>query len=856
MKKIGFLILLFYSLLSLEAQHVASGYLLDNDTRKPLQFAQITQQGFANGTSTNEFGFFSLTITGNKVKLLFGHVGFRSDEIMVNIENDTTYIGNVYLDPFPINLDEIIISGGLVTENRTPVTISTITTKTLQAELGDRPLPLIMNTIPGIYSSRNGGGSGDAIMTIRGFNQENIGILLNGIPISSVENGLVYWNNWLGLSKAMAEIQVQKGPGVSNAAINSVGGSLNIVTTSPSDSSGYELSYGVTSYGNQEMSVSVNSGIMKNGWNIAFSGSRLSGSGYIDGTYVNAWSYFLAMNKQLSAKSKLTITLLGTPEYHGQRTLTLSEKEHTYYGNLYNKDWGGLNGELKNASENFYHKPFLSLNHYFTVNNRTIWANALYISVGNGGGKWSENFNYAPSIFEYRNTSGQIDWPSIYDNNANNASYYMLANGDSVTGYSQNVETNFLASHIQTGLLSTLRYQLNEKIVLTAGFHYRYFKSDVREKITDLMGGQVFVDDYAWAVDGVAGRNQLKHTGDIIKVDNSSLVHFANAFAKASYSDATINAFFALGVNGNSYQRIDRYNYVNNQKSEIVYKTGFDVRGGFSYTFVNRHQLYINMAYLSRAPYYKYVFGNFNNVPVNPIKNENISTLEVGYRYNSRIGNAEINAYYTDWGNVSMLSNEYVQLEDSRQTRAMVNGLHAVHKGVEATFNYRLGRNAGIGLMASVGDYRWKNDIMATLFNNDNIAIDTIKVMANNLKVGGTAQQQAGVHLSLRPLKIFDIKVEWIYYNDFYATFDPVNRDNPDDRSQPYRIPAFQTANIYVGYHGNILRTPVYIQLNINNVFNDVHLVYAVDGEGHDLETVSGFWSFGRTFDVVLRLKL
>ncbi|GAH13941.1 unnamed protein product, partial [marine sediment metagenome] len=30
------------------------------------------------------------------------------------------------------------------------------------------------------------------------------------------------------------------------------------------------------------------------------------------------------------------------------------------------------------------------------------------------------------------------------------------------------------------------------------------------EQITDLLGGKYFIEDYSWAVDGVAGREQIK----------------------------------------------------------------------------------------------------------------------------------------------------------------------------------------------------------------------------------------------------------------------------------------------------------------------------------------------------------
>jgi len=856
MKKIGVFLLLFFAGTVLSAQHLITGSFYNNENGQPIADVQVAIKGTTIGTTSDLHGNFSLTTDLDKLTLTFRHVGYKYQEINMTNQSSTLDMGSMALVPLSVKLDEITITEGLVNHDNTPITISTIGSAEIRTQLGEQPLPLLMNGIPGIYSTRTGGGSGDAQMSIRGFNQENIGILLNGIPIGSVENGLVYWNNWLGLSHAMAEIQIQKGPGVSNVAINSVGGSVNIVTSSPQETPDYSVSYQVSSYGNQEISFSVNSGRMQNGWNVAFCGSHLTGSGYIDATSVNSWSYFLALNKQLTDKSKITITLLGTPDVHNQRNFTLTNAEHEYFGNKYNKDWGGLNGEQKTASQNFYHKPFLSVNHYYSVNSHTIWANAVYASVGYGGGIWSESFNYAPSIFEYRTSSGQIDWPTIYNQNAENTGNYVLENGDTITGYSLNVGTSYLASHWQTGWMSTLRHQVNDRLTLTAGIHYRYFNSLVREKITDLMGGKVFIDDYGWAVDGVSGRPQLRYVGDIIKVNNSSIVNFTSVYAQATYNNGRVNAYFSVGGNNNWYQRIDRYNYVNNQRSEVITKPGFDTRGGISLALGRNHEIYGNTAYISRAPYYKYVFGNYTNVPVHDLKNEHISTVEIGYRFKSRVLSAEVNAYYTDWGNVSMLSNEYIQLEDNTQTRAMINGLHSTHQGIETTVGIRIGENINLGLMGATGDYEWKNDIQATLLNNDNVVIDTIMVMAKGLKVGGMAQQQVGAQFSTKLLKMFDIKMEWIYYDKFFASFDPVIRTNPNDRQQPWQSPGFHTVNIYASMHTKLFNTPCLVQLNTYNLLNDIHVVYAEDGSDHTVETMHGFWSFGHTFDVMLKINL
>ena len=52
---------------------------------------------------------------------------------------------------------------------------------------------------PGVYTTKEGGGVGDSRVYIRGFAQENITVMINGVPVNDMENGRVYWSNWNGL---------------------------------------------------------------------------------------------------------------------------------------------------------------------------------------------------------------------------------------------------------------------------------------------------------------------------------------------------------------------------------------------------------------------------------------------------------------------------------------------------------------------------------------------------------------------------------------------------------------------------------------------------------------------------------
>lgn len=837
------------------SQYIINGQIKDAESGLPIANVHVITSNKLKGTSTDQSGWFSLNLADKKGSLTIKALGYEQYKIPYQVSQTHHTLDTIYLVPSSYNLEETVISAGLSKQEITPVAVSQIEGKTIRENLGDQPLPLILNNTPGVYSIRYGGGSGDADLIIRGFNQENVNILLNGIPINGVENGLVYWSNWLGLAQTASKIQIQKGPGLANLGNSAVGGSVNIITHNSDNNKSGTLTYQVTSYGNQQLSFALNSGKMNNGWDISIMGSYSYGPGYVDATYVNAWSYFLSMNKILNSKNKISFTLMGAPQKHGQRTLYLTNEEFQLHGNKFNKDWGSYNGKINNASENFYHKPFFSANHYLNISSDKILTNILYVSYGNGGGKWSESFNYAPTIFSYRNPSGQIDWDEIYNINANNEETYTLNTGETVSGYSLNVQTHFLASHIVAGYTSSYEQKLWNYFDLTAGVHYRYFNSYLREEIIDLLGGAFFIDNYSWAVDGNAGRPEVKTVGDIIKVDNNSIINYMNAYAQLLFKNKNINAYVSLNLNNNWYKRIDRYNYVENQTSETVVKPGFDSRTGVSYQINPQQKLYVNAAYISRAPYFKYVFGNFNNQPVQNLKNENIQTIEAGYEIKGWRWYFTAAAFYTNWQNVSILTNEYIQLEGNEQTRAMINGLNALHKGIEMETSIKITEKLSAGGILSFGNYKWTNNVTAQLFNDDNIVVDTVQVIAKGLYVGGTAQQQYGAFINSEILNFFKLRAEYLFYNQIYANFEPTSRANPADQQQPYEIPGYGTLNIYLGIPFSLFKSNATFQINGYNLLNSTHIINGEDGIDHDLATFRGFWSFGRNFEFSLRLK-
>lgn len=64
---------------------------------------------------------------------------------------------------------------------------------------------------------------------MRGFGQENVAVMVNGVPVNDMEWGGVYWSNWAGLSDVTRTLQTQRGLRASKVSAPSVGGTINIV---------------------------------------------------------------------------------------------------------------------------------------------------------------------------------------------------------------------------------------------------------------------------------------------------------------------------------------------------------------------------------------------------------------------------------------------------------------------------------------------------------------------------------------------------------------------------------------------------------------------------------------------------
>ncbi len=835
------------------AQGTITGKIVDANTGDPLIGATVMVEGTTQGCVADVNGEFSLQVSkkGNVI-LLFRFVGYESLTKTVNL-NKNQKLGEIRMTESSVGLDEVMVSASYVTADRsTPIAYSSIEPEALETKLGNKEFPSVLKSTPSIYTTDNGGGYGDSRVTLRGFDTDNIGVLINGVPINGMENGKVYWSNWAGLSDVTKYMQVQRGLGASKLGLSSVGGTINIITQTTDAQMGGSVYYGIGNDGYEKMAFSVSTGLLKNGWAISLSGSRTEGDGYFKGGEFLGWNYFVNVSKKINDAHRLSFTAFGAPQKHNQRgnkALIEDYRKHRD-GIRMNTSYGYINGQVvpTGYGYNEYHKPQMSLNHFWNINDHSNLSTAVYVSKSTGGGKrvYGDDKNRLQYDYQtgrpYAETSltpeGLIDYESVMRDNA------ASVNGSSVVF---TMETN---AHDWYGLLSTYTNNLSESLCLTAGIDGRYYKGYHYAEITDLLGGEYFIDN------NIKYRepNRQLFVGDKVNYHNIGNVMWWGGFVQAEITKALYSAFLSASVSDQSYRRKDegKYGkYASNKNFPVTtswqHFVPVSVKAGFNYKIGGFQNVFVNAGYVTKTPLMNNVFINNTNEVQKDAKYEKIVTAEIGYGLSLEKFNLNLNGYYTKWMDKSVTK----RIGDETAT---IPNIDAIHMGIELEASYKPCSTLDFKAMFSLGDWKWGDDVMFDLYNDKQEKIGSYNAYIKDLHVGNAAQTTASLMGTWEPLPKFRIGVDWNYFGRNYADFDPTLRNNASDRSQAWKMPEYSTLDANVSYKFKIGKVGAKFYCNVNNILDKEYVADAKDGSDHSAKSALVYFGNGITWSTGLKI--
>ena len=903
MKSIILLITFFLSVTSFSQTATVSGIVTDNSSNQSVIGAKVTLSATLRARSDVDGRYTIKEVPFGKYQMVITMLSFDTMYFEINVDK-ANFNFDVLLGSSQ-EIEEMKVIGNLAQDRKTPVAVTTIGKRELSEELGSQDLPMILNSKPGVHATQQGGGDGDARITIRGFSQRNVGVMIDGVPVNDMENGWVYWSNWFGLDAITSQIQVQRGLGATKLAMPSVGGTMNILTDNTGGKREIKVRQEYGSGNFLRTSLSYKSGTLKNGWGVLFSGSYKQGQGWVDGLNTQGAFYYLKIQKKIK-KHVISLSGFGAPQKHGQRSynqqieywdstyakkLGVTDFDTSNYnnGSRYNQHWGyqtnAASGEkeIRNERLNYYHKPQITLKDFWKINDKLSWSNIAYVSIGRGGGQRY----YGSSTAILRDENGQVDWDTIAYNNQFKTLFGTVYSTADASYHPTQLKSSQIMSasvnnHMWIGGLSQFDFKANEKWNIAGGLDYRWYKGTHFTEIKDLLGGDYFV-----ATTDENSATSMKVVGD--KISDASkpyqnhrdgFVQWAGGFGQAEYSHGRWTAFLNVSGVSASYKGVDYFRKKNaligdsllevgyedtvvlngttytNDSEALEYnstgwksKQGGTVKAGANFNVTERSNFFVNLGYLSRTPQYSNVVDNNTNTFFEEILNENITAFEAGYGFRSKKVSLNVNGYYTSWKNKPFPFG--VQVPDPNDptefVTANVNGMDALHMGVELDVSYKIHKKLTLEGMVSLGDWTWQSseilDVLGTEFEFD----------AKGVHVGDAAQSSYAASARYAFVKNGYVKLKYTYFDRYFSSFDPFSLTGTKGGTESWLIPSYGLMSIHAGYRVRFEKSSLNFKANVFNALNSLYISDArtnQNGTEFDANSAGVFIGQGVRFNV------
>lgn len=187
---------------------VLSGAVKDANTGETLIGAVVTDAEAQQATSTNNYGFYSLSLHKGERTVIFSYVGYQTQTKKISLNAPLKY--DIELVPNENALEEVVVSG---TRRNTNVSspqmgvfkFSMEEIKNVPVLFGERDLLKTIQLLPGVQS----GGEGSANFFVRGGGGDQNLILLDEATVYNASHLLGFFSTFN--SDAVKDVQLYKG---------------------------------------------------------------------------------------------------------------------------------------------------------------------------------------------------------------------------------------------------------------------------------------------------------------------------------------------------------------------------------------------------------------------------------------------------------------------------------------------------------------------------------------------------------------------------------------------------------------------------------------------------------------------
>ena len=867
-----------------------SGTVAD-ESGDPLAGANVVVEGTDLGAASHEDGTYSIKLDAGTYSVTASVIGYTSSTKTVEVSGDVTLDFGLSISVVGLSALEVLASRA---DEKTPVAHTTVEKADIEFRLGSQDLPMSLNLTPSVYATQQGGGAGDARINVRGFNQRNVAVMINGVPQNDMENGWVYWSNWDGVADVAQSIQMQRGLSAVNLAAPSIGGTMNIITDPTSHQRGGRYKQEVGAGGFLKSTLTYNTGLISDKFALSGTVVRKTGEGVIDKLWTDAWAYYFGASYQANENNRFELYAVGAPQRHGQNlykqnlgaydaefaesvegydvTALGDDGQFKDVGRTFNQNWSPVDPAYTgkqywymygantvdrhdpnfiNERENFFHKPLVNVNHFLTLNDKTRVSSVFYWSGGSGGG--TGTYGRIPTMdadgnlgdddykFYYGRSPWTRDWNALIAMNSgtDDVVYVDKRAISREVGQSVGILRNSINRQNTIGVISKLNLDVSDELNLQAGVDWRTAGIEHAREVRDLMGGDFYMD----FADDNSPDGKKVGLGDIIAYHNETTVDWLGVFGQGSYSSGPLSAYGMVGLSQIGYSYQDHFTIADEKIVADPIST-LQWKGGAMYDVTDNVSVFGNFGIVEKPPIMDNVIYFDGTVASDPA-NEKFVSAEAGANYSARNVVVKVSAYNTDWKDRNLTKAVTSGQGSSGDTDVIfLTGINQKHKGVEVEALANLSSLVSVNASVSVGNWTFVGDADGNYqedeYNEEGQVVGqtttSYSYALDGLNVGDQPQTAYVAGITLKPLKGLRLQILNSIYDNNYSDWSPNAReydgsDADADREQVWKAPGYSRMDLHATYD-----LPRIGGLNLQafaHVFNALDETYVQDAVDH-----------------------
>jgi iron complex outermembrane recepter protein len=757
------------------------GTVRDAATAAAIPSARVELLVNQRSTLTDKSGAFVLEIGEGPFELAVSHPGYRVERL--SLAGLPARPLALRLEPVISHSDRIEVTAARAREGSDPTSFTNLPQERIEETYwAQDPAILLSQTVPGYFAyNDSGNGIGYSYFWIRGFNQAQTRVTLDGVPLNDAADGELYFIDLADFLATAGDVQIQRGV----FGLSGIGGAVDVTTAPPPLTPGFTITSGFGSYNTERLSTRWDSGLIDGTWAVTARYSKIKTDGYRDQSWVDMWNYYLSL-AHFGERSRWRLVLFGGPE-----------QTHLAYDGVPRSVLdGGLTGNADRdrrynpltypGEQDNFTQPHYQLLHDLAISPRTQLSEAFFVFTGSG--YYTEHKSDEPLSF--------YDLPPV-----------TLPDGTVVTNTD-------LVRHRQidewdAGWVPTLTTTVGDWTLTAKGelrFHSGHSYGAVQ-----------------WA----------QYYPANVPPDHHYYDYELGKRSAALSGTATWKVSDALALTAGLEASRQRYDLSHDQLAGVAFAQGYDFllpRFGAMLHLSGAADLYLNVARGGHEPAFREIYdpeGEYSTERTS-LRPQDVWDWEAGVSVRRSGWRVRANLFYMDFPNEIVYSGAL----DSSGVPIYGNGAHSRHQGLEldatAQPSPSLGLDAALTLSHNrfVGYRDFNYDGTANVYDGNALAgyPDVLASLTARTAIGP-------VRLSLSGR----------YVGTFYTDNTQDNRRDPAARQQPGYVPLVNPAYTVVDLAGRVAAPTSLVNdlrlgkaeldVRINNLLDRSYTAFAYTGD-------------------------